>query len=304
MQLHEFLKLNKHSKAVDFEILEEAPFDNFRRQLIRYQSQESDWIPAYLFVPSSPGPHPAVLVHHQHNGERHLGKSEVAGLAGNPLQAFGPSLAELGYVVLAPDSICFEDRRPNKKGTEADTWDNDWLQHFNEMTYRLVKGDTLMRKVLNDASVGLSLLTTLKNVSSNQIGILGHSYGGNTALFQAATDDRIRFVCSSGALCSFRQKMEVGTGLEMALAIPGILPDFDFDQILESIAPKDVLIISAEMDKYSKDADIICSSVERRFVRPDGTSSLSHFRDTGEHPLTEKRRAVIIDWFKRLLADG
>lgn len=304
MQLHEFLKLNKHSKAVDFEILEEATFDNFRRQLIRYQSQESDWIPAYLFVPSSPGPHPAVLVHHQHNGERHLGKSEVAGLAGNPLQAFGPSLAELGYVVLAPDSICFEDRRPNKKGTEADTWDNDWLQHFNEMTYRLVRGDTLMRKVLNDASVGLSLLTTLKNVSSNQIGILGHSYGGNTALFQAATDDRIRFVCSSGALCSFRQKMEVGTGLEMALAIPGFLPDFDFDQILASIAPRDVLIVSAEEDKYSKDADIICSSVERRFVRPDGTSSLSHFRDNGEHPLTEKRRAVIIDWFKRLLANG
>ncbi|MBK9322667.1 MAG: dienelactone hydrolase family protein [Bdellovibrionaceae bacterium] len=298
MQLSKFLKLNEHSKAVDFEVLEETTLSKFRRQLIRYRSQDSDWIPAYLFIPLSAGPHPGVLIHHQHNGERHLGKSEVAGIAGNPLQAFGPSLADLGYVVLAPDSICFEDRRPNKKGIEADTWDNDWLQHFNEMTFRLVKGDSLMRKVLDDAGVGLSLLENLESVSSNQIGVLGHSYGGNTALFQAATDDRIRFVCSSGALCSYKQKMEVGTGLEMALAIPGLLPYFDFDQILGAIAPRDVLIVSAEQDKYSKDADTICSSVEKLFVRPDGSSSLNHFRDSGDHPLTEERHSVITDWFK------
>lgn len=43
---------------------------------------------------------PAVLINHQHNGERHLGKSEVCGLAGNPLQAFGPELARHGFVVL------------------------------------------------------------------------------------------------------------------------------------------------------------------------------------------------------------
>lgn len=300
MQLREFLKLNNHSGAVDFEVLEDVTLENFRRQLIRYQSPDGDWIPAYLFIPTANGPHAAVLIHHQHNAERHFGKSEVAGLAGNPLQAFGPSLAALGYVVLAPDSICFEDRRPNRKGTERDTEENDWLQHFNEMTYRLVKGDSLMRKVLDDASIGISLLSNLSSVSKNCIGVLGHSYGGNTALFQAATDDRIRFVGSSGALCSYQQKLEVGTGLEMALVVPGITSHFDFDRILSEIAPRNVLIVSADQDKYSKDADLICKSVESKFKQSDGSSSLSHFRDSGGHALTEQRHQVIVDWMKRL----
>jgi hypothetical protein len=59
-------------------------------------------------------------------------------------------------VVLAPDSICFEERRKNKSGIEPDAGDADWLQHYNEMSYRLVKGDTLMRKVLDDASCDIA----------------------------------------------------------------------------------------------------------------------------------------------------
>jgi dienelactone hydrolase len=300
MQLSEFLGLKNYSSAIHFEILREETTETFRRQLIRYQSVEGDWISAFLFVPLAPGPHPAVLIHHQHNGERHLGKSEVAGIAGNPLQAFGPALASSGFVVLAPDSICFEDRRPNKKGIERDTEDNDFLQHFNEMTYRLIKSDTLMRKVLEDASVGISLLSHLPNVATNRIGVLGHSYGGNTALFQAATDDRIQFVCASGALCSYKQKMEVGTGLEMALAIPGIFPRFDFDVILKKIAPRKTLIVSADEDKYAMDANVIAVHVEAAFKNESGKSNLIHFRESGGHPLTSERSSFIVDWFRNL----
>jgi dienelactone hydrolase len=64
-----------------------------------------------LLVPDGAGPFAAVLVHHQHNSEWHLGKSEVAGLAGYPLRACGPALARAGLVVLAPDAVGFEDRR-------------------------------------------------------------------------------------------------------------------------------------------------------------------------------------------------
>lgn len=98
------------------------------RRLVRVLSEETE-IPAFLFVPDGDGPFPAAVVFHQHAGERHLGKSEVAGLAGDPLQAFGPMLAALGFVVLAPDSIAFEDRRQGRSGLEADE-DADWLEHF------------------------------------------------------------------------------------------------------------------------------------------------------------------------------
>jgi dienelactone hydrolase len=71
---------------------------------------EDDTIPSLLAVPSGTGPFPAVVVFHQHAGQRHFGKSEVFGLVGDPYQAFGPALARAGFIVLAPDSIAFEDR--------------------------------------------------------------------------------------------------------------------------------------------------------------------------------------------------
>lgn len=65
------------------------------RQRIEY-GVGGDRISAYLLLPDAPGPYPAVLIHHQHNGERHFRKSEVCGLVGDPWQAFGPELARRG----------------------------------------------------------------------------------------------------------------------------------------------------------------------------------------------------------------
>lgn len=73
-----------------------------------------------------------------------------------------------------------------------------------------------MRKVLEDAEVALSVLTGLDAVDPSRIGVLGHSYGGNTVLFQAALDERVRYARTSGAACSFRTKVREGTGIELA----------------------------------------------------------------------------------------
>jgi len=75
-------------------------------------------------------------------------------------------------VILAPDSICFEDRRRSRTGTEADEA-ADVDQHYNEMSYRLLRGDTLMRKVLSDSAQGISLLRAHPKVDAERIGILG-----------------------------------------------------------------------------------------------------------------------------------
>ena len=53
-----------------------------------------------------------VLTIHQHTGKWHLGKSEVVGLTGNGMFAYAADLAWQGFVVLAPDSLYFEERIP------------------------------------------------------------------------------------------------------------------------------------------------------------------------------------------------
>ena len=153
-EIREWLQLAVPYEQVAFTVVDAHDEPAFTRQRIVYEARDGGSISAFLLLPkclSLPGA--AVVVHHQHNGERHLGKSEVCGLVGDPLQAFGPALAEKGVIVLAPDSICFEDRRSEATGTAPHP--DDWQQHYNQMSYRLLRGDTLMRKVLEDAETAL-----------------------------------------------------------------------------------------------------------------------------------------------------
>jgi len=77
--LRNFLGLSPtDERQVAYEVVEEEGYPGYRRQLIRYPGSENDSIPAYLLLPDGSGPCAAVVIHHQHNGERHLGKSEQA----------------------------------------------------------------------------------------------------------------------------------------------------------------------------------------------------------------------------------
>src|SRR5262249_30698813 len=155
------------------------------------------------------------------------GKSEIAGLTGDPLQAFAPPLARAGAVVLAPDAIGFESRcaTPGYGNALAPRISrphgtlNGWLQYYNHAMHRLVRGELLIAKVLADVATAVTAIQQF--AGADRIGLAGHSYGGNITLFAAALDTRVSFACASGAACSFRHKLSHGTGLEMALVIPG-----------------------------------------------------------------------------------
>jgi dienelactone hydrolase len=262
--------------APELETLERLRRDGYEQRLVRYAGVDGDEVRAYLLVPDGDAPFGAALVHHQHNSEYHLGKSEVAGLAGDPLQAFGPGLARRGLVVLAPDSIGFEDRG------------SDGPRHFNEMAYRLVRGRLLMTTVLGDASLALAALLARDDVDAARVGAVGHSYGGSTTLFQAALDERVRFACASGAACTYRRRMADATGLELAQVVPGILEVADIDDVVRMIGPRPLLLVSAPEDPYSADADEIAASA--------AYPALEHGRFAGGHPLTRERFDLIVEW--------
>jgi dienelactone hydrolase len=249
--LRSFLSIGSPPGPPRLDVMSSTEEDGFARYHVHLAAE--DVIPAYLAVPTGDGPFPAVVIFHQHAGQRHLGKSEVIGLIGDKFQAFGPPLARAGLVVLAPDSIAFEGRRPAGEGT--DPRDDDWDQHYNELAYRLVVGETLMHKVLQDAMVAVSALSAREDVDSDRLGALGHSYGGNTTLFLMAVDERVRFGCASGALGSYRRKMADRTGIEMAEVIPGFAARFDIDHVLTAIAPRPFLAVSGTDDRYAADAD-------------------------------------------------
>jgi dienelactone hydrolase len=197
--------------------------------------------------------------------------------------------------VLAPDSICFEDRRRNRTGTEADEA-ADVAQHFNEMCYRLLRGDTLMRKVLSDSAQGISLLQTHSLVDPDRVGMLGHSYGGNTVLFHGALDERIRFACSSGAACTYQYKMSHQIGIEMAEVIPEFAMHFDIPDLVTCFVPRRILLVSATDDKASQDAEMIVTATQEMCASMGLTAHTEHKRYPGGHALTQERFDDIVHW--------
>ena len=282
---------------IEYKVLESTEQDRYTRQLIEYDSH-GDKVSAFLLLPEVLGNNPAILINHQHNREHHLGKSEVCGLAGNPLQAFGSELAKRGFVVLAPDSICFESRRKDTSVEGFDFW-----QHFDEMCYRILRGEYLMKKVLEDAMCGISLLSKLPFVDKERIGTLGHSYGGNTVLFLAALDERIAYACASGSACTYENRMKNGTGIEMASVIPNYHGKYDIDDLVACIAPRKLLIVSAEEDKYSKDAPYIVERAGEVYEELGAIGNLCHSRYPGGHALTKERFDCIVKWLENVVKE-
>ncbi|MEZ4242121.1 MAG: dienelactone hydrolase family protein, partial [Myxococcota bacterium] len=271
--------------------------DGYRELRVTYPDADGQPIPAFLLVPDGDGPFPAAVVLHQHNGERHLGKSEVVGHLGDPHQALGARLVARGVVVLAPDARHFEDRRTGVTGTEPHR--NDWLQHYNGLAHALVRGDTLARAVLDDCLRAVSVLSQVRSASRATLGVVGHSFGGSCALFLAALDPRVRWCVASGAACTYRHKLAHGTGLEMALVIPGIADLLDIDDVVGLLSPRPTLLVSAERDPYSADAPAIVARCEAR-----GFGRLRHLRYPGGHALDAQRTDDIVAWLATLLQLG
>lgn len=274
--------------------------DGYVEQVVDYEGDEGN-VPALLLIPEHPRG-AGVVVHHQHHTEWQFGKSEAAGLCGDPRQAFGPALARRGVTVIAPDAVGFEDRRPGWPGTDAR--ESDASDYFTTMCYRLVRGRPLMCTVLADAAAAHSMLAGLDGVDETRIGAIGHSMGGATVLFHAALDERLAFAVVSGSAGTYKDRMIHGVGIECAQAIPSVLEVGDVDDIAGLVAPRSLLLCSADDDEYSRDAPHIAAAAACTFRNAGAPEALQHYRAHGGHALTEERFDAIVDWVMTRLGEN
>ncbi len=290
----EIIGISPVQDKVSFVCSDSCECGSYERKYIKYEINGRT-IPAFLLLPKGTGPFPAVLINHQHNSERNLGKSEVCGISGNPLQAFGPTLAEKGWVVIAPDSICFEERRVSSGGIEKNE-DQDFLHHIFALCYGVLSGETLAKIVIEDAMGAVSVLNNLDIVDKLKIGCMGHSYGGNTTYFLTAFDKRLSFALSSGSVASYKHRIENNTGIEFASVIPGFIREYEIADVIKEIAPRRFMIVCADSDKYSKDAPDVYSIAKEKYISSGAEHNLQIKQFIGGHPLTEERFDFIINW--------
>lgn len=197
-------------------------------------------------------------------------------------------------VVLAIDSVGFEDRRTGSRGTESH--DDDGAQWGRQLTHRLVQGDTLARKVLADAEDALIALRSLDEVDPARVGVAGHSYGGNVTIFQAAIDQRLAFACVSGAAGTYREKIARDIGIDLFQVVPGIARHLDIDDVLTAVAPRPLFVLAGNVDEYSADVEQVVASVGTAYDARDARSAFRGNIYSGGHALTQERHDAIVDW--------
>jgi dienelactone hydrolase len=273
-------------------ILDEVDCGAYVRQTVEYAVEESERVKSFVLLPkNAPGPAPAIFAHHQHAGQFDLGKSEVVGLAGDPDQAYGAELAERGYVVIAPDAIAFEERNWSKIPGQAE---------YYELASRLVRGQTLLGKVLHDVRVALDYLTTRHEVNDRRIGFIGHSYGGRMAIWATAFDERIRAAVSNCGCVNYKNSLTRDSGIQMEFCLPGVLNIGDVEDVLRMAAPRAVLIQAAANDKWSRGAQDMFDSVQSAF--PDGQLELRLW--PGGHSFSREMRETAYAFLNRHLTEA
>ncbi|WP_130177564.1 dienelactone hydrolase family protein [Cryobacterium sp. SO1] len=160
-------------------------------------SADGDVIPCFLLIPEEPTGSNVIALH-QHAGSFALGKSEAAGLNGDRMLAYGPRLCKQGARVLIPDLLGFEERQR--------AWSSDPAADESlDALLRISNGGSLQAKHTRD----IATITTwmIESFGDDQgIGVMGHSLGGQVALFNLAVDPRLTIgvvSCGLGTLASF-----------------------------------------------------------------------------------------------------
>ncbi|MDP2873419.1 MAG: dienelactone hydrolase family protein [Bacillota bacterium] len=273
-------------------ILESKDWGSYIREKVEYSAEAGDRVPAYLLIPKNlKGPTPAVYCYHPHGGNFELGKSEVVGLAGNPDQALAVELAERGYITFAPDAIAFEERNW--------TEDKSGKAEYFELATRLVRGHTLLAKVLHDMSVGLDYLESRPEVDKTKIGFIGHSYGGRMAIWSPAFDKRIKVSVSNCGCVNYKDSLSREAGIQMEFCVPNIMQSGDIEDVVKMVEPTSIYISATDDDKWSKGAQKIYDYAKSAFA--DGELKLKIW--PGKHIFTKEMREEAYSFLDKYLKE-
>jgi dienelactone hydrolase len=192
----------------------EMPAGGYVLEELTLQTLPDRRVHAWLARPAQPrGKVGAVLALHGHGG---TGEQIVRGLS---LYWFGRALAEMGYVVISPDIGQHE------------------LQHTNW---------TLMGERTWDALRCLDYVATLPEVDPTRLAVAGLSLGGETTMYVAALDERVRAVCSSGWLTTVEN---MKNGHCPCFNFPGLEENFDFADLFACVAPRPLVLELGEKER-------------------------------------------------------
>lgn len=284
----------------DLNVIELESIDkkSYIQKLIEYNVEEDERVKSYLLIPKEIKKAPGILAIHQHHGNWDVGKSEVVGLTNNDMYSYGVDLVKRGYVVIAPDIICFEDRKGAGK-FDVDRESRSKYERFKFCEY-LLHGTTLQTKTLHDLSVAIDVLISLEYVDHENIGVIGHSLGGQEAIMMEWYDKRIKVGASSCGLSMMKDIIDNEIIHSFFLYIPNMLKYCDFDEIIKEITINRKLI----MTSGSKDERHCPISGIKTIEQNNNNTNFKSIIFEGDHSFGDAEKKILYDFLDKELKKG
>jgi dienelactone hydrolase len=288
---------------LDAVVISEEKCDGYLRRLIEYSVEDDERARAYVLVPSSDAPLPAMLCLHQ---TAPAGKLEPVGLGGNDDTSYAHHLALRRYVCIAPDHLAAGDRIAS--GLEA---------YDTAAFYEKHPDWSAVGKGMWDASRAVDVLDAMPEVDSERIGAIGHSLGGHSSIFAAAFDERIKACVSNCGLATFadnpqrlhwaRDHWYVYIRALRPIFLAGLPAPFDMHEMVALIAPRACLNISSLTDTSTPGSDRALVELAWRvrgvykLLGAEGSFSVN-FHDMG-HRFHPESRAFAYAWLDSRLGN-
>lgn len=246
------------TRAFAPETLSEEDRGSYTARKLALNITDDNRIAALMLTPKTAGPHPAIVLLHDHGSKFDIGKekmirpwNDAQRLASAQAWAdkffsgrfIGDELAKRGYVVIAIDSIGWGDRGPMVYEQQQALASN----YFN-------LGRSLAGEVAYEDMRTVDFLTTLADVDAKRIGVLGFSMGGFRAWQLAALSDKVAATAVISWFGTWNGLMQPGNNVlrgqsAFYMLHPGVSARLDIPDIASIAAPKPMLIFSGGKDK-------------------------------------------------------
>ncbi len=250
----------RRSVAWRAEVMAEEHREGYTARRMAFDLTAYSRVEAYLLVPDRPGPHPAVVLLHDHGGHYTIGKEKMIRPFAVPAEKLadadswvaggyggryvGDFLASRGYVVIAVDALCWGDRG-RREGA-------DGRRYADIAGNMMMLGRSLSAFMNWEDLYTTEFLASLPEVDPARIGCMGWSMGGYRAWMLAALTDRI----AAGAAVCWMNTTEVQFSWKygrerggFANMLPGLRRYLDYPHIASIACPKPMLFINGRRDK-------------------------------------------------------
>jgi hypothetical protein len=257
-------------------VFDEQKHDDYSVSKVYFESRPGFFVTGNLYVPSGPGPFPAVLLPHGHWSYGRLENAEISSIPGSAI-----SLARQGFVAFTYDMIGYNDSRQ--------------LTHTFGGPRESLWGLSLGGLQLWNSIRSLDFLQSRPDVDPQRIGCAGASGGGTQTFLLAAVDERVKVAVPVNMISLHMQ------GGCLCENPPGLRLDANNVELAATMAPRPMLMISATGDWTAETPQLEYPEMRKLYALSGAEDKVQTVQVKADHNYNRETREALYGWMARWL---